>query len=70
MMEIIKEMSFDSTYIGRAELENGVILYVSTNGYADGLDGKHYVGVFHENERGDWIPVGWTPDADKPVVIR
>lgn len=69
-MQIKKEISFDSTYIGKVELEDGIVLYVSTKGYADGQDGKRYVGVFREDERGDWTPIGWTPDANKPVVIR
>lgn len=69
-MIVIKEKSFDNTYIGKAELETGVILYVNANGYADGSDGKRYYGVFRENKRGDWMPVGWTPDAQKSVVIQ
>ena len=69
-MQIIKEKTYDITYIGKAELESGVTLYVSTNGYADGSGGKRYVGVFREDKRGDWIHIGWTPDAQKSVVIQ
>lgn len=69
-MNIIKERTFDSSYIGKAELETGITLYVSTNGYADGSDGKRYFGVFREDDKGDLIPVGWTPDAQRSVVIQ
>ena len=68
-MQIFKEESFDNSYIGKAVLENGVKIYVSMNGYADGSDGKRYVGVFRVNENDDWISIGWTADASENVVI-
>ena len=42
---------------------------MSMNGYADGSDGKRYVGVFRVNENDDWISIGWTADASENVVI-
>ena len=69
-MKIFKEKTLDNTYSGKVVLENGIALYVSTNGYADGSDGQRYVGVFREDECGDWVPIGWTPDASASVLIQ
>ena len=68
-MKIWKELSFDNRYVGAAALENGVTVYVRTDGTADGSDGKRYVHV--ALERGDTLEeLGWTTQADKPIVLN
>lgn len=68
-MEILKETSFDAGYIGKVTLENGTFLYVNEQGFADGTDGKRYVGVFSEDEHAALIPIGWTSDASETVIV-
>lgn len=68
-MKIWKELSFDNRYIGAAALENGVTVYVRTDGSADGSDGNRYFHV--ARERGGMLEeLGWTTEALAPVILN
>ena len=69
-MKILTEKDFDNSYVGKVILENGIHLYVNIKGFAEGSDGKRYVGVFREDTHDDLIPIGWTTDAEKTVIIE
>lgn len=70
-IKMFKEVGQEAVeIILKVRLENGVTLYVTDNGYAEGSDGNRYYCIAEDNLEEDTLTIlGWSSDIRGELVF-
>ncbi len=58
---------FSDEFIGAAKLDNGVCLFLRSDGSALGSDGRTFFVISDDDENGDCVVLGYSADISSPM---
>lgn len=58
---------FSDEFIGAVKLDNGVCIFLRSDGSALGCDGHTYFVITDDDENGDCVVLGYSTDISSPM---